>query len=207
VAPDQDPFVLAVNHTQKLEALLLPALLAFYRGGRQVHFLVDWNFLLIPGVATLIRMNRPIVVTRKPARPAWLNALRPLFRAPAPPFMLARKHLETGRSVGLYPEGTANRCPDRLMRGLRGAAKLALDTGVPVVAAGIRFPSGRNTEFSPFQICFGAPLQPGTSADAGGDLAGWHERIMRQIAVLSGKSWGPSNPRTKHETRHPSLAS
>jgi 1-acyl-sn-glycerol-3-phosphate acyltransferase len=198
-----DPFILAVNHTHKLEALLLPALLAFHRSGKQVHFMVDWNFLLYPGLATLIRLNRPIIVTRKPAKPAWLNIFRPLYKSSSPPFVLARRNLEAGRSVGIYPEGTRNPSPHTLMRGLRGTARLSLETGAPVVPAGIRFTSANTSEFSPFHVSFGAPLHPPADDK---DVVHWHERIMRELALLSGKSWERSNPRTKYELRNPSLA-
>ncbi|MET9491572.1 lysophospholipid acyltransferase family protein [Nocardia sp. NPDC006630] len=44
----------------------------------------------------------------------------------------ARKLLSEGRLVGLYPEGT--RSPDgRLYKGKTGVARLALETGVPVI--------------------------------------------------------------------------
>ncbi|MEV6070900.1 lysophospholipid acyltransferase family protein [Nocardia sp. NPDC052001] len=44
----------------------------------------------------------------------------------------ARKLLDEGRLVGLYPEGT--RSPDgRLYKGKTGVARLALETGVPVI--------------------------------------------------------------------------
>lgn len=202
VGPECDPFILAINHTQKLEALLVPALLASHRNGKQVHFLVDWNFLLIPGLAWLIRRNNPIVVNRKPARPAWLNVLRPYFNSRTPPFAQARQLLAAKRSIGIYPEGTTNSRTGQLMRGLHGAARLSLATGVPVVPAGIRFENGRASEFSPFSVKFGAPLFP----PAGCEVAEWHARIMGEIAHLSGKSWEPSNPRTKYENKHSSLA-
>jgi 1-acyl-sn-glycerol-3-phosphate acyltransferase len=194
VAPASDPFILAANHSQKLEALLIPALLAFNRGGRQVHFFTDWNYLLYPGLGWLIRRNDPIVVVRKPAKPAWLNVFQSRFRTEESPMTRARRHLEAGRSVGIFPEGTVNPCPRSLLRGLRGAARLSLETGMPVVPLGIRFPNQTNSEFSPMSLHFGAPLRP---AGGSGNTAAWHETIMRAIAGLSGKTWQPNNPRNK----------
>jgi 1-acyl-sn-glycerol-3-phosphate acyltransferase len=194
----RDPFIFAANHTHKLEALLLPALLAFFRGGRQVHFLVDWNYLLYPGLETLIRLNRPIVVTRKPAKPAWLNAFRPLYRSAVPVFARARQYLDSNRSIGIFPEGTRNRDPEQLMRGLRGAAKLSIETGAPVFPAGIRFTTAATKEFSPFCVQFGEPLYP-RGAGSTANIPDWHARIMREISRLSGKSWNPSNSRRKYE--------
>ena len=44
IQPDHDPFILVLNHSQKLEAIYIPALLYYLRDGRVVHFLADWNF-------------------------------------------------------------------------------------------------------------------------------------------------------------------
>jgi 1-acyl-sn-glycerol-3-phosphate acyltransferase len=79
VHPRHDPFILALNHSQRLEALVVPALLIFQRGGRAIHFLADWNFHLLPPVALLYHAGEVITLTRKPARPAFLNVLKPLF--------------------------------------------------------------------------------------------------------------------------------
>jgi 1-acyl-sn-glycerol-3-phosphate acyltransferase len=39
VAPARDPFILALNHSTRKEALLVPALLVLWRDGRLIHFL------------------------------------------------------------------------------------------------------------------------------------------------------------------------
>ena len=124
-----DPFLLVLNHSQRPEAILLPAWLCFHRGGRMVHFMADWNFLLIPGVAGIIRAHDPIVVTRKAARPQFLNRLRPRYTPELPPFAEAQRRLRAGRSIGLFPEGTTNRHPTRLLRGFHGAAISGLKPG------------------------------------------------------------------------------
>ena len=48
-----DPFILAINHSIRREAILVPALLFLHRRGRLIHFLADWNFRLCPGVGLL----------------------------------------------------------------------------------------------------------------------------------------------------------
>ncbi len=194
-----DPFIFALNHTHKLEALLVPALLAWERGGRQVHFLVDWNVLLVPGLASLIRLNEPIVVNRKPARPAWLNVFRSRLAPATSPYAAARERLRQGCSVGIYPEGTRNPDPGRLLRGLKGAARLSMETGAAVVPAGIRFSSGRSGELAPFHLHIGDPIHPYDGEDPCHEAAAWHEQIMRNIAILSGRHWNSHHPRTHHE--------
>jgi len=47
--------VLVLNHSTKLEAVLLPALLMLLRGGHHLHFMADWNYRLIPGLGHFYR--------------------------------------------------------------------------------------------------------------------------------------------------------
>jgi len=193
IRPEHDPFVLVANHSSRREALLLPALLILHRRGQLIHFLADWNFRLIPGVGFLYRRGGTITVGRKPARPRFLNHLKPFLTDPQPAIQRARSHVEAGKSVGMFPEGTVNRDRSRLLPGRYGAARLSLETGVPVVPVGIRFAEEMN-------IQIGAPLVP--PASAGGampaDLRAWHGAIMTEIARLSGKEW-PQRREHRHD--------
>jgi 1-acyl-sn-glycerol-3-phosphate acyltransferase len=186
-----DPFILALNHNSRGEALLVPALLTLHRHGRLIHFLADWNFRLIPGIGLIYRRGEAITVTRKPARPRLLNMLKPLYTYEASALERARVQLEAGRSVGVFPEGTVNHDPRRLLRGDRGAARLSLQTGVPVVPAGIRF---RATPAHPLtmEVVIGAPLAPpGPRIERPplADVRTWHARVMTEIGRLCGKDW------------------
>ncbi len=193
--PGVDPFILVANHASRREAMLLPAMLMLHRGGRLIHFLADWNFRLIPGVGFFYRRAGTITVTRKPARPRFLNLLKPLFTDPMPALERAREHLLAGRPVGIFPEGTVNRDPSRLLGGRTGAARLSLETGVKVIPIGIRFPQRTENALGPMEIDIGAPLQPPTLSEAGvasvKDVRLWHGVLMTEIARLSGKSWKP----------------
>jgi 1-acyl-sn-glycerol-3-phosphate acyltransferase len=197
-----DPFILAASHSTRSEAILLPAVLALHRGGRVVHFLADWNFRLIPGIGFLYRRGGAITVTRKPAKPQFLNILKPLYTPRIPAMEQAHAHLMAGRPVGAFPEGTVNRNPDRLMRGRFGVARLSLETGVPVVPVGIRFPEAKPgqpiSDHDRMEIHIGPPLAPETTVPvrAGSpvpiaDVRGWHAVVMNEIGRLSGKSWAP----------------
>lgn len=190
-----DPFILALNHSTRREALLVPATLLHYRGGRLIHFLADWNFRLIPGIGLCYRRAQTITVTRKSARPRFLNALKPLYRDPQPPLEQARARLLAGKSVGIFPEARVNRDGERLLKGRVGAACLSLETGTPVVPAGIRVwqcRAGNGPWRISLEIHIGAPLVPpqiDRERARIAELRAWHAAIMAEIGRLSGKAW------------------
>ena len=201
----QDPFVLTPNHSQRLEALVLPALLGFLRNGKVVHFFADWLVMLYPIIGRVVMMHGPIVVTRKPAKIAWLNRFRVRFANVLPPFEQAAHLLKAGESVAIFPEGTMNRDRTRLLRGFSGAAQLTLKEQISVVPAGIRFPrrkgSGRITDWEPWVLEFGPPLHPPplkTAEPEIREIRDWHAQIMQAISSLSGKQWTPENQRTRY---------
>ncbi len=198
ITPENDPFILAVNHSTRLEAILVPALLMHLREGKHIHFMADWNFRLIPGVGFLYRRARVITVSRKPARPRFLNVLKPLFVDRLAPLDAARQHLRAGRSLGLFPEGTVNHDPSRLLRGRLGMTHLSFELGVPIIPAGIRFPGlvmgQRPSLDTPFELHIGPPVAPpqrlptrGTPRDRP-SVQLHHQHVMNEIGRLAGKS-------------------
>ena len=206
VAPESDPFIFVCNHNQRLEAVMLPALLIYHRDGKLIHFMADWQTMLVPLAGTLLRRGQVITVTRKSARWRVLNRLKPLFKHPEPAFERAFLKLRSGSSVGIFPESTMNRDPRRLLRGQSGAARLALRSGVPIVPAGVSFP-GHDPELpigdlSPMAIEIGPPVQPPATVLEGKpnktEIQDFHARTMREIARLSGKQW---NPRAKRRRK------
>ncbi len=195
VDPSLDPFIIALNHSQKLEAIYIPALLHFLRKGKLIHFLADWNFCLVPGIWLFYHFGEVITVARKPARPRFLNVFKPLFIKGQGPFDQAIEALQSGRSIGIFPEGTTNRSPDTLLKGYSGAAQLSLNLGIPVVPAGISFPQHDKQrpipEGIPFSVEFGKPLVPDTDGGKPSlkKVRDWHVEIMSSISRLSGKTW------------------
>lgn len=206
ISASQAPFILVLNHSQALEVLLLPALLFFARGGKRVHFMADWNFRLIPLVDVFYRCGQVITLTRKPAKPRWLDFIRPWFAEPEGAYEKAARLLREGASVGIFPEGTINRSPRRLLKGYSGAAQLSLETGCPLVPAGIRFPesamaSGRIAELSPMEVRFGTPLVPPVARTTPelDEVREWHATLMSAIASLCGKTWDKQSVRRGRE--------
>jgi len=193
ISPDCDPFILVANHSQRPEAVLVPAALFFHRQGKPVHFMADWNFKLIPGVSTIYSCGQIITVDRKPAKPKFLNVFRPWLTDKVSAPKRAQERLEAGSPVAIFPEGTVNRSTDVLLKGHPGAAQLSLKTGAPIVPMGIRFPevpAGRKIRDSDrMSLHVGPPMPPPSRQELSGrgGLRKWHLAIMEEISRLSGK--------------------
>lgn len=204
LATRHDPFIVVMNHSTRLEALLLPVLFASLREGRLVSFIADWNFALIPGIATVLRAGETILLVRKPAKPAVLNIFKPWFARRGPAFERAAVALRSGRSIGIFPEGTTNRHPSRLLRGFDGAARLSLVTGAPVLPVGIRFPGQPGDrpirDRSRMELHVGEFMPPSspTTEPSREAVQAWHASIMSELARLSGKAWQAGSSRRKH---------
>lgn len=162
--------------------------------------------MLVPGVATMFRAAQVIPVFHKSARPAVLNRLKPWFRRrhKRSAWEEAGERLKSGASVGVFPEGTMNRHPTRLLRGRSGAAKIALENDVPVVPVGIRFPEhdgrGPISDRERMAIEIGPPIETGSFGRLSkGAVRSLHTALMLELARLSGKEWWPNGPRRRYE--------
>ena len=102
--------------------------------------------------------------------------------------------LRQGRLLGIYPEGT--RSPDgRLFRGKIGVARMALETGAPVVPVAMVY--GRRTlpfglRITSVQVRFGAPLDFSRYEGLAGDRfveRSITDEIMYEIMELSGQEY------------------
>lgn len=146
--PDQGACVVASNH----ESFLDPPLLATAIPHRQVFFMAKRELFAIPLLGRFLRACGCLEVDRQGSRPTQRPALES-----------ARAHLEGGRLVGIYPEGTRSR-DGRLRPARTGVAVLALRTGAPVVPVAVfrtretlrrrMLPGG-----PPLGIRFGPPLR------------------------------------------------
>jgi len=201
IMPDKDPFIVVPNHNMRLEAVLLPSTLMFYRAGKRVHFMADWPFLLVPFVASLYRRSHVIPITNKDARVKLLNRFRHRFHR-GDPFQLAADKIEYGSPVGIFIEGTMNRHPEKLLRGHYGAARLALRTGVDVIPIGVRFPRLKPAawigDLSLMSIEVGDPIQPSGSADNRANIKNFHETVMMRLSALCGKQWNWSAEKRRY---------
>jgi 1-acyl-sn-glycerol-3-phosphate acyltransferase len=102
--------------------------------------------------------------------------------------------LREGKLLGIYPEGT--RSPDaRLYRGKTGVARMALDTGVPVIPVAMVY-RRRNLPFGAklvrVRVRFGKPLDFSRYAGLSGDRfveRSITDEIMYEIMTLSDQEY------------------
>jgi 1-acyl-sn-glycerol-3-phosphate acyltransferase len=161
LAAISEPAVFALNHGNLVEALLAPATLLYLRQGRPLHFLADWMYVETPVLGWLLRQSEPIAVYGKPAR-FRLRERHRRQRLRRPVVDACLDQLARGESVGVFPEGTRNRDPNRLLRGRLGLGELALAAPVPVVPVAIRYPAsdrlGRVPHAGRLVLGIGEPL-------------------------------------------------
>lgn len=222
-AGDQ-PTLFAFNHNNSFESVVVPSALIWRRQGRIIHFLVDWMFLRIPVVGWILRQVEPVPVYTKPARfRLWESHRR--ARRNRDPLDACLRLLETGESVGIFPEGTRNPDPSRLLRGRRGLGYLVLRSKVPVQPVGIEFPArhrlGRMPKLGRMIVTIGPPLdfswerelyrrlpspqQGGREAvRAAQEMAtAVVHRVMRSLAPLCAKAFDEPRPALPSASRAP----
>jgi 1-acyl-sn-glycerol-3-phosphate acyltransferase len=179
-----EPAIFALNHSNSLESVLAPATLTYLRGGRLVHFLTDWMYLQVPVLGWLIRQGEPVAVYRKPARWRLRESWR-LERRREPVIEACLARLAAGRSLGIFPEGTRNPDPDRLLRGRHGLGEIVLRSAAPVVPVGLHYPAGRRLGRAPrlgrMVLRVGEPLAFCEERAAACDCARERRRLARRV--------------------------
>lgn len=194
--PRHGPAVLAANHQSFCDSFFLPLVVR-----RRVTFVAKSEYFDSWRTAWFFRAAGQIPM-RRDGGDASQRALE-----------TAREVLSSGGLLGIYPEGT--RAPDpRLHRGHTGAARLALQCGVPIIPVGIagtravQPPGSRLMRpFRPVTIRFGTPVTAGTAgcgpdpeeaasapgssgnADEQAVLRRLTDTVMRAIARLSGQEY------------------
>lgn len=198
------PAIFALNHGNAAETLIVPPLLVLLGGGRPVHFLCDWMFAYLPFAGWVIRQSEPILVYTKPARFRLFDGFRRRqARTSVLDACLAR--LAAGGAVGIFPEGTRNGDPARLLPGRGGLGELVLRSAAPVVPLGIRhLGSGERTPaLGRLRLAVGRPLtfEAERAAALRSDRLGRRTigravvaRTMAEIAGLCGKTFQSEAP-------------
>ena len=183
--PEHGAAILASNHLAVIDSFFLPLMLR-----RSIVFLGKQDYFTGSGVkgklvAGFMRGVGTIPVDRSGGK-AGEAALRTGLR-----------RLQEGELFGIYPEGT--RSPDgRLYRGKTGVARLALQSGAPVVpvamiGTNIAQPIGtRIPRLRPIGVVIGEPLDFSRYAGLEDDrfvLRSVTDEIMYEIMRLSGQEY------------------
>ena len=112
-------FIAAPNHCTEIDPLVVGHML--YNQKRMPHFLAKAGLFNVPVLGAVLRSTKQIPVERSTA-----GANRSL--------QLAKEIVNEGGAIIIYPEGTLTRDPALWpMRGHTGAARMALESGIPVV--------------------------------------------------------------------------
>ncbi|KQR03479.1 acyl-phosphate glycerol 3-phosphate acyltransferase [Arthrobacter sp. Leaf141] len=112
-------FIAAPNHCTEIDPLVVGHML--YNRKRAPHFLAKAGLFKVPALGWLLHSTKQIPVERSTA-----GANRSL--------QVAQEVVAEGGAIVIYPEGTLTRDPDLWpMKGHTGAARLALEGGIPVV--------------------------------------------------------------------------
>lgn len=176
--PVRGPAILVANHRSYFDPLAIGFALA--RRGRPVRFLGKKEVFDAPIVGDVVRALGGIRVDRGSGSDAPIEA--------------AHQALASGELVAIMPQGTIPRGPeffDPVLKGRWGAARLAHETGVPVIPIGLwgteavwprsaKFPDVTNLLSPPtVQVMIGDPIDLG-----GRSVKADTERIMTAISAL-----------------------
>ena len=183
VVPRRGQAILAANHQSFCDSFFLPLAVV-----RKVTYLAKAEYFDDPRTAWFFRAAGQIPI-RRGGGDASRRALD-----------TAHEVLGRGAIIGLYPEGT--RAVDPFVhKGRTGAARLALESGAPVVPVGLvgtveAQPVGARMlrPFHKVEVRFGEPMRitPEDVAAAGSEheaLRAFTDELMRRISELSGRPY------------------
>jgi len=120
----------------------------------------------------------------------WLTETIPINRKAEDKRRVLDKALEVlkrGEIIIIYPEGTRNKKRE-LLPGKTGVAELAVKSGGPVIPLGLIYKDNKPPAL-PVRLNIGQPLYFGKNENCQ-NLREITDEIMREIAKLSGKSYG-----------------
>jgi 1-acyl-sn-glycerol-3-phosphate acyltransferase len=183
--PVTGPAILASNHLSYADWLFMPLTLP-----RRVTFVAKAEYFTTPGIKGWFQRKFFSGAGQVPIDRSGASAAEGALAS-------ARKILGDGELFGIYPEGTRSH-DGRLYRGRTGVARLALETGVPVIPVAVRgtdvvAPPGK--KFGTFTrpvVRFGKPLDFSRYEGMEKDryiLRAVTDEIMYEIMQLSGQEY------------------
>ena len=183
--PESGPAILASNHLSYADWMFMPLTLA-----RRVTFVAKAEYFTTPGIKGWFQKKFFTGAGQVPIDRSGASAAEGALSS-------ARRILESGDLFGIYPEGTRSH-DGRLYRGKTGVARLALETGVPVIPVAVLgtdvvAPPGK--KFGTFTrpgVRFGKPLDFSRYEGMENDryiLRSITDEIMYEIMRLSGQEY------------------
>lgn len=149
--PSSGPAILASNHLAVMDSFYLPLVVR-----RRITFLAKAEYFTGTGLKGWFQRWFFTAVGQVPIDRTDADSAQAALTT-------AERLLSTGKLLGMYPEGT--RSPDgRLYKGKTGLARLALQTGVPVIpvamiGTNVVNPPGTNMlRFGRVTVRFGKPM-------------------------------------------------
>lgn len=183
--PASGPMILASNHLAVMDSFFLPLVVK-----RRITFLAKSEYFTGTGIKGRFLAwfytavgQVPIDRTDADSAQAALNT--------------AARILGEGKLLGMYPEGT--RSPDgRLYKGKTGLARLALETGVPVIPVAmigtnvVNPPGTKGLRFGRVTVKFGRPMDFGRFEGLAGNRfieRAVIDEVMYELMRLSGQEY------------------
>jgi len=149
--PQAGPAILASNHLAVMDSFYLPLVVR-----RRITFLAKAEYFTGTGFKGWLSRWFFTAVGQVPIDRSSADAAQAALDT-------ARRVLDEGKLLGMYPEGT--RSPDgRLYKGKTGLARLALETGVPVIPVAmigtniVNPPGTSMLRFGKVTVRFGKPM-------------------------------------------------
>jgi 1-acyl-sn-glycerol-3-phosphate acyltransferase len=183
--PTEGPAILASNHLSYADWLFMPLTI-----NRKVTFVAKAEYFTTPGFKGWLQKTFFSGAGQVPIDRSGADAA-------AGALMSAKKVLGEGELFGIYPEGTRSH-DGKLYRGKTGVARLAIETGVPVipvavVGTDIVAPPGKKFgHWTRPLVRFGKPLDFSRYEGLENDrfiLRSATDEIMYEIMRLSGQEY------------------
>jgi 1-acyl-sn-glycerol-3-phosphate acyltransferase len=183
--PAEGPAILASNHLSYADWLFMPLTVP-----RRVTFVAKAEYFTTPGIKGWFQKMFFSGAGQVPIDRSGASAAEGAL-------VTAKRILAAGDLFGIYPEGTRSH-DGRLYRGKTGVARLALETGVPVipvavVGTDVVAPPGKKFgSFTRPVVRFGKPLDFERYEGLEGDryiLRSVTDEIMYEIMRLSGQEY------------------
>jgi 1-acyl-sn-glycerol-3-phosphate acyltransferase len=182
--PSQGPVIIASNHLSFSDSIFMPLVVP-----RKVTFLAKSEYFTSPGLKGLVKKLTFIALGQVPVDRAGGSRSEAAL-------LTGLSVLANGECLGIYPEGT--RSPDgRLYRGRTGVARLAFESGAPVVpvamfnTADIQ-PTGKIIpKIMRVRMVFGEPIYfgPPEKSNSPEELRKATDLIMKKLQEMSGQEY------------------